>query len=304
MLVLGLVLAALCLAGSAQAVEGPAEAGRQEERLVFTSVQDGAGAPVEDLSASDFTIIENDVVREVLDVKRSTDPLRIALLVDTSEAVDRDVSNLRLAVLDFIKAVNGVHELALYEFGGRPALLADYSRDLTRHEAAARRLVARTGTGAYLLDAIVEASRDLRKREDLRPVIVVISSDGPEFSDRYHRTVLNELQRTGAALHAFVLDNRTAPLGRSQAAREREFTLADGTATTGGRREYLLTSMSLEDRLRALAVELKTQYQIVYSRPESLIPPGTLEVSVTRPGLTARGAQAWTTEGWRSHGRP
>ena len=115
--------------------------------------------------------------------------------------------------------------------------------------------------------------------------------------------VLNDLQRTGAALHAFVLDNRAAPLERSQAAREREFTLAEGTATTGGRREYLLTSMSLDDRLRDLAVELKAQYQIVYARPESLIPPETLDVGVTRAGLTARGAQAWTSEGWRAHGR-
>ena len=303
MLVRGVLLAALCLAGSAQAIEYPAEAGRHEERLVFTSVLDGAGAPVENLTASDFTIHENDVVREVLDVKRSTDPLRIALLVDTSEAVDRDVSNLRLAVRGFIRAVNGVHELALYEFGGRPALLADYSRDLTAHDAAARRLVARSGTGAYLLDAIVEASRDLRKREDLRPVIVVISSDGPEFSDRYHRMVLDDLQSTGATLHSFVIDDRTVPLALSRSAREREFTLAEGTRGTGGRREHLLTSMSLEDRLRDLAVELKTQYQVVYSRPESLLPPDRLDVRVTRAGLTARGAQAWTSDGWQAHGR-
>ena len=60
--------------------------------------------------------------------------------------------------------------------------------------------------------------------------------------------------------------------------------------------------MSLEDRLRDLAVELKTQYQIVYSRPESLIPE-TLDVRVARTGLTARGAQAWTSEGWQAHGR-
>jgi VWFA-related protein len=298
MLFRGAILAAaLSFAGSVQAVEST------EERLAFTSVLDAAGEPVQDLAAGDFTVYENGVAREVLDVTRSADPLRIALLVDTSEAIDNDVSNVRDAVRDFIRAVNGVHELALYEFGGRPALLADYSRDLTAHQAAARRLIARPGTGAYLLDAILEASRDLRKREDLRPVIVVISSDGPEFSDRYHRMVLDDLRSTGATLHSFLIEDRTVPLDRSRSVREREFTLAEGTRGTGGRREHLLTSMSLDERLRDLAVELKNQYQIVYSRPESLVPPERLDVRVTRAGLTARGAQAWTAEGWRAHGR-
>ena len=122
MLVRGAVLAAVCLAGPVQAVEGPAEAGR-EERLAFTSVLDEAGAPVRDLTASDFTVHENGVAREVLDVERSTDPLRIALLVDTSEAIDPDLSNLRTAVRGFIRAVNGVHELAVDQFGGRPRFL-------------------------------------------------------------------------------------------------------------------------------------------------------------------------------------
>ena len=60
-------------------------------------------------------------------------------------------------------------------------------------------------------------------------MIVVISSDGPEFSDRYHRMVLDDLQSTGATLHSFVIDDRAVPLDRSRSVREREFTLAEGT---------------------------------------------------------------------------
>jgi Ca-activated chloride channel family protein len=273
-----------------------------EERLAYVSVLDKAGAPVESLAPAEITVVEDGVQREVLDVKRATEPLQIALLVDTSEAVERDVNNLRSAVRGFIRALNGAHELALYEFGERPTLVADYSRDLARQEAAAAQLFARPNGGAYLLDAIVEASRGLRKREGLRPVVVVISSEGPEFSDRYHAAVVDELRAVGATLHAFVIDRAKAPVfGRS--AWEREFTLAEGTKATGGRREYLLTSMALAERLRELAAELKSQYQIVYSRPESLIPPENLTVTVKRAGLTVRGAQAWTAEGWRAHGR-
>jgi hypothetical protein len=37
-----------------------------------------------------------------------------------------------------------------------------------------------------------------------------------------------------------------------------------------------------------LADELTSQYLVAYSRPEQLIPPEKLDVSVTKPGLTVR----------------
>jgi Ca-activated chloride channel homolog len=272
-----------------------------EDRSIYTSVLDEDGVPVAALTADDFVVRENGVEREVLDVRRATDPLQIAVLVDTSEAVRPHVNDLRAGLRAFLTAVQGSQEIAFYEFGERPALIADYTRDQARQAAAIGELFARSGTGAYLLDAIIQASRDLRKREGRRPVIVVITTEGPEFSDRYHQTVLDEVRKTGATLHSFIFDQASTPLfdtGRW----EREFALAKGAKETGGRREYLLTSMALGDRLRDLSAELRNQYQIVYSRPESLIAPDSVEISVRRPGVTARGAQAWTSEGWRVPG--
>jgi Ca-activated chloride channel homolog len=269
-----------------------------EDRSIYTSVLDEDGAPVAALTPEDFVVRENGVEREVLDVRRASDPLQIAVLVDTSEAVRPHVNDLRIGLRAFLTAIQGSQELAFYEFGERPALIADYTRDQARQTAAVGELFARSGTGAYLLDAIVQAARDLRKREGRRPVIVVITTEGPEFSDRYHQAVLDEVRKTGATLHSFIFDQPSTPLFDS-GRWEREFTLAKGAKETGGRREYLLTSMALGDRLRELSAELRNQYQIVYSRPESLIAPETVKISVRRPGVTTRGAQAWTSEGWR-----
>jgi hypothetical protein len=61
--------------------------------------------------------------------------------------------------------------------------------------------------------------------------------------------------------------------------------------------------MALAERLRDLVSELKNQYQVVYSRPDALIPPDTLNISVKRSGAIVRAAQAWTSDGWRAHGR-
>jgi len=273
-----------------------------EDRSIYASVLNEDGAPVTALTSGDFVVREKGVEREILDVKRATDPLQIAVLVDTSEAVRPHLNDLRTALRSFFRGMNGSQEIALYEFGERPALLVDFSRDPIRQEAAVGHLFARSGTGAYLLDAIIDSSRALRKREGRRPIIVAITTEGPEFSDRYHQTVLDEVRRTGATLHSFLFDQPATPLFDS-ARWEREFTLEKGARETGGRREHLLTSMALSDRLQSLAAELRSQYQIVYSRPESLIAPDRLEISVKRPGLTVRAAQAWTAEGWRAHGR-
>jgi Ca-activated chloride channel homolog len=267
-----------------------------EERSVYARVLDRAGTPVTSLAAADFVVREDGVEREVLRVLPVTDPLRIAVLVDTSQAIRPHVNNIRAAVRTFIAQMHGKHEMALYEFGDRPNLLVDYTNDPARLDAGVGRLFARPGSGAHVLDAIIEVSRDLTKREGPRAAIVVITGEGPEFSDRYHMTVLDDLRESNAALHSFVLERRR----RSHldiAAREREVTLAKGATMTGGRQEYLLTSMALEAQLRALATELKNEYRVVYSRPAALMTPEKINVSVTHPGLLVRAPQVLQKDG-------
>jgi hypothetical protein len=73
-----------------------------------------------------------------------------------------------------------------------------------------------------------------------------------------HQAVLDEVHKTGATLHSFIFDQPSVPSFDVDSPRwEREFTLATGAKETGGRREYLLTSMALGDRLRDLATELR-----------------------------------------------
>ena len=133
----------------------------------------------------------------------------------------------------------------------------------------------------------MDVSKALRKREGTRSAIVVITAEGPEFSERYHQAVLDQLYGTDATLHAFVLGRRGASF-LNQAAREREITLAEGARVTGGQRDVLLTSMALGTTLQELAAQLENQYEVVYARPGSLIPPDTAVVSVNRPDVTVR----------------
>jgi hypothetical protein len=179
------------------------------------------------------------------------------------------------------------HDIALIGFGGPPTVLVDYTSDLARLDTGISRLVARPGTGSYLLTAIIETSRDLRKRRESRRVMVIITTQGPEFSEIGYQTVLDYVRESGAPMHSFVL-RRDGVSPTDPAAQEVELTLAAGTQMTGGRREDLLTSMAMTARFQSLATELNHQYQVVYARPRMLIPPKTIEVGVRRPDAIVR----------------
>jgi Ca-activated chloride channel family protein len=273
------------------AVAYPAVAlGQSQHRSVYASVLQRDGAPVTTLGATDFIVREDGVRREVLAAERATDPLRVAVLVDTSQAAEPYISDIRLALQRFFDAMAGKHEIALIGFGERPTVLVDYTRDPARLNDGVGRVFAQSGSGAYLLDAIVETSRPLRTREGGRSAIVTIATEGREFSYEDHTTVLAALAESNATLHSLVLTrNRARFAGR--AAREREFAIGQGAELTGGRREDLLTSMGLTNRMEALAAELNNQYRIVYARPETLISPERVQVSVDKPGLTVRASR-------------
>ena len=281
-----LVIAAIAAIGSTQSLGA-----QSDQRTVYASAVDKAGAPVTGVSAGEFIVREDGMAREVLRVSTASEPLQIAILVDTSQAVDPHTLDLRRALLAFFKQMAGKHEIALIGTGERPTVLADYTKDPARLEKALGGVFARSGSGTYLMEAIVEAGNGLRRRKAARPTIVAISARGPEFSERHHDNVLSDLRESGAALHTFIL-RPPGPVRDDQSDRELELSIAEGTKATGGRREDLLTSMALTDRLQSLGNELNQQYQITYARPAKLIPPKTLEVESKRQDITVR-ARRW-----------
>jgi VWFA-related protein len=261
------------------------------ERTIYASVVDKADAPVTGLAASEFIVREDDASREVLRVSTATEPLQIALLIDTSAAIDPHILDLRTALQAFFKQMAGKNEVALIGVGERPTVLVDYTRDLARLEKGLGQVFARPGSGTYLLDAIIEAGNALQKRKATRPTVVVVMARGPEFSERHHDNVLEQLRESGASLHSLVL-TKPGAVRMDRSDQELEMSLAEGTKMTGGRRDDLLTSMAISERLQLLGNELNNQYQITYARPPKLIPPKSLEVSTKRPGVTVR-ARRW-----------
>ncbi|MBI2189681.1 MAG: VWA domain-containing protein [Acidobacteria bacterium] len=262
-----------------------AQAGLRE-RTIFVSALDARGNPVEGLGNADFVITEDGRPREVLRVSPATEAIDIALLVDTSASAERAVSSMRDGVRRFVAQMAVGNQLALIGLADRPTILVDYTSSQERLTQGTGRLFAMNGSGMTLLDAIVEVSGGLRRRETPRAVIVAVITNGVEFTNRYARDVIAAVRGAGAALHAIVVGQ--LPVGTTEE-RERAITLDSGTRETGGQHVTLLAETAIEQALLRLARELTSQYKVVYGRPESLIPPDRIEVRPARPGITMRG---------------
>lgn len=254
---------------------------------VYVGVVDSKGDPAAGLTAQDFRVREDGVAREVLKAGPATEPLTVALLIDDSEAASPAIQMIREAMDAFFKALQGKAEIALVTIGDRPTIVVDYTTDQKKLHDGAVRIFPRSNAGADFLDAIVEVSKGIQKREARRPVIAVLMMDGSiEFGNRYYEQVLQELDKGRAQLHVVALGQPNASL--AEEARNRNQVIALGTERTGGRRDNVLALTGAAPKLRQLAAELLNQYVVTYARPDTLIPPEKIEVTVTKPGLTAR----------------
>jgi Ca-activated chloride channel family protein len=279
-----LTLAAGLVLGGARALD----ARQAVERRVYVSVLDEKDVPVPGLTPADFVVREDGVAREVLRASRATDPMQIAVLVDDTQVATRAISDERKGLEDFVKALHQGNDIALMTFGDRPEVLVDYTPSLPILMQGIGRLFARPNSGSYLLQALMDVTKGLQARKATRPVIVALVIEGQEFSNDHYQAVIEALQESGAQFHALIRPVNAVAEAMTDEIRNRTFVLSDGTLTTGGRRQYLLANSAFPAALASLAEELKDQYLLVYARPQSLIPPERIEISVGRPGLTVR----------------
>ena len=266
----------------------PEAAQAPREGTMFVSAVDRDGEPVSGLGPEAFVITEGGVRREVLRVSIAREPIDIAILVDNSAAVSDEITFFRNGLSKFVATMAPGNHLAVIALADRPTILVDYTDDTKRLSDAVGRLFPMTQSGMTLLDAIVETSRGLARRETPRAVIVPVVTDGVEFTNRYSKDVVTALQNASTALHMVTIGQFYH--SEEHGTRERSFLLDAGPRGSGGQRISLLSPHGLDDALQRLARELSAQYKVVYGRPQSRIAPERAEVSSAREGVTMRGA--------------
>src|SRR5687767_14464625 len=225
-------LAVACSLVAGIGAQAPPRSADVRNREIYVSVLDNKGVPIAGLTPADLVVKEDGAVREVLDVKPADAPLQIALLIDDSAAASEATSHLREGLTAFLERMRGRAEIGLITVGERPTVLAPYTTDtgiLVKHVGL---IFPRNQSGAYLLDAIVEASKALAKREAARPVILALTFEGIEHSNMHYEVVLRELLKSGAALHVIAIGTPSGAMDDEM--RNRGQVLSEGTVRTGG----------------------------------------------------------------------
>lgn len=261
-------------------------------RVVYVMALDNKGAPITDLTAADFEVKEGGKAREIIRVEPALGKLQIAILVD-----DNGTGFFRVAVARFIESLLGRAEFSISTVEGQMLKLVDYTTETRDLSEAVQRLSARPATngGGQLLDGIVETSQDMAKRKAGRPIIVALTVGGPDVTPIQPDYALNELRKSGAALHVVsVLSSAMAQSATQGKASDMigeghalSAMLGDGPRRSGGHREEISAMAGVTTGLHVLADQLKQQYLLEYSLAGAN-PSDRVSISVKRKGVTLR----------------
>jgi len=136
---------------------------------VLFTVTDKKGRFITDLTKDDFAVAENKKPQIIQEFTAETDlPLRIAILIDTSNSIRDRFKFEQEAAIEFVNSVIRPRQdkAMLVSFDTAAELVADLSDDTTKLAKSIRDL--RPGGGTALYDAIYFACRDRLQQDQPR----------------------------------------------------------------------------------------------------------------------------------------
>ena len=165
------------------------------QQSMFVSVIRG-GEPVLDMTADEFIVEEDGQAREVLRIERADVPMQVAILVDDSQGLAQNLSHVRNGLRELIDKLPDGQQIALITFGDHMTTVVDYTTSKERLKAAATQYVPFSETSSYLMNAVAETAVDLDRRGAIRPIIVLVTSEGANSNTSRLRISLGRQQGT------------------------------------------------------------------------------------------------------------
>jgi len=249
---------------------------------VLFTVFDKKNKIISTLNQDDFRVFDDGQPQRILFFNHQTDlPLRVGLLLDTSNSIRSRLKFEQEAAIDFVFTVirRDKDQLFLMAVEDDPQIVLSATADLNR----ARDIILkqRAGGGTALYDAVYNAAEEMTKlplptgsRLDLRRVLVVISDGEDTFSRHSRSEALDMAQRAGIVIYTIststewvVSDNSS----RASQTAQRKYLKTEGDKImetfandSGGRAffPYLVDDLALS--FAAIGDELRNQYSLAY----------------------------------------
>ena len=235
-------------------------------QLLFT-VSDKKGRFVTNLNRADFEVSEAKKPQAITEFTAETDlPLRLAILIDTSNSIRERFRFQQEAASDFVNTVirRGEDRAVVVSFDTAAELVADLTDDTDKLNAAIKGL--RPGGGTALYDAIFFACRDKlmmdQPRHKFRRAMVILS-DGDDNQSRYTRDQALEMAHKADVVIYSISTNRLGIEG------DGDKIMKYFAEQTGGQVFFPFKAQDLAQSFENIANELRHQYNVLY-RPDPL----------------------------------
>jgi len=259
---------------------------------VLATVLDRRNKLVPDLDKVDFKIVDDNAPQEIRYFSKQSDlPLRIGMLLDTSNSIRDRIKFEQEAAVDFLYSVlrRGKDQAFAMTFDDEPQVIQAFTGDggLLRDEINK----TRAGGGTAVYDAVYDAcakqlSNPPRPPGDqpdiVRRVMVLISDGDDNLSNHTRAEAIEMAQRTNVVIYTISTSTQWIQLSQTdpRKAADRKMHLTEGdeilknlAEETGGRAFFPYHIDDLNQSFQDIGDELRNQYTITYS-PSNFVANG------------------------------
>lgn len=243
-------------------VSGYAQAAWAQDRQLFMLVTDFSDQPLLDVRADEVDLQMVGADCEIKDMHLDAGPMKVALLVDNSDAAQQSLNSMRDGLAAFLDTLPAEHEVGLFTIAGQVRRRVDFTTDREELKEQATGLFVDRNSGVVYLDGLVETWERRFEDEDLWPVFVSLVYDGAEASRSVQDDEFNEFARDlvgrGATVHAVLVSTRGGAI---------QTTISTFlTQNTGGIYRALAAPTALPETFTELAETMGAQYETVKDR--------------------------------------
>jgi VWFA-related protein len=243
-----------------------------------TSVTDHDGNFINGLTASDFTLYDNDVPQQVHEDDDFL-PISLAIAIQNSlkgQAVQR-IRELGPLLGALVVGYGG--EAAILSFGQALEVRQDFTSDLGRLTHALRRIQFSAGP-SHVIDSALDAMRLLERRSaSRRRILLLISEPRDQGSESTLQHVLTDAELDNVLIYWLNTARNSVP----------EDPVPALTRHTGGLQYALANRQALERAITQIGEEIHGQYLLAYT-PSNTAGNGFHHIRVVtqRPGVEVR----------------
>ncbi len=169
-------------------------------KVATVRVSDVNNRSVAGLTRDDFEVLENGQLRELLDVRPTTAPFNLVLLLDVSGSVENYVDFIRKAARNFVETVDRRDRISIVTFNDDVSIVSGFTTDKTALSESLDTFDAGGATAYY--DALAYTLADtLRPLKGERTAIVILTDGDDNRSFLPFDSMLSSIQESGALIY-------------------------------------------------------------------------------------------------------